>query len=132
MKKLILILALFFSVTVSSQTYECDSTAFYPDVYERAYRLRAEAVWITIQGTDFLINHNDTLIEEFKISDTILRHIYPDGTQITTFVIDNINDPKDQRIMGLDYFRGRLRSISVLRTNDEMILYHVKYTLRDG
>ena len=129
MKKLFLVLSLFISGLIYGQTYQIDSVATFKHIDDKTFKTVAEDLVIKIEnGTitfggsyDFKANFTDTLS-----SVLMERYIYAE-----TYVVQNVKDTSDQRLMNIIYYDGRPQSVGILKKDNELTVFHIKNVLGD-
>lgn len=132
MRKLAIVLLLLLAGLIGkSQIYQCDSSAYYPSVYEQRYRMRPEEVDIIIQDSVVRLTIGDTVSYTYKIVDTLPMTGYQNGRISRMFTIVDMYNKDGNDTMTIVYFNGVVESIAFIK-EEELMIYHVKFISKNG
>ena len=137
MKKLLLILALMLIVMCGkSQTYQIDSIATFDHLDSLTYKTSAQELIIIIRDGTIVIRGSGHNLKA-RITDTLNVPPTRRYMLVSTYVIMNVSDSADERLVNVISYRNPETdeivplSVGMLTRKNEMTIYHIKLVLND-
>ncbi len=123
MKTLLLVLFILFSEVVKGQIFNCDSTAYYPNVYEQAYSIKPEKTVIILDKGNVKISNKEGSLY-LLIKDTLEVVRYTRTIYVRGYIAVNTADTSDRRLITFQYDKETVISVGLLR-DESLFIFHV-------